>query len=173
MSTQLSERKTLSKTPSKSILDDLDLEYAGTEDLTRLAGRLIDQGEYAAAEDLIQQAMSMNPDNILCQAYLIICVASLGRNDEATTDMARKLKEEHPNDPAGWFALGHLELMAGRRGAAFTHFDYARGLARRDRRMLAAINRRDPRREPVIKALGRDHDLNILLGKIRSIFMRG
>ena len=159
-----------SSTGASSLREELNLEYAGTDDLTRMAARLIENGEFTAAEDLLQQALEMNPEHLLCQAYLIICVASLGRNDGSTNDMARKLAEDNPNDPAGWFALGHLDLLAGKRGAAFAHFAHAKDLARRDRRMVAAIDRKDPRGEPVFSKLHRDHPLNNLLGQVRALF---
>ena len=160
------------KTGGNSLLDELNLEYAGTDDLTRLAARMIDQGEFSSAEDLLMQALTLDPEHLLCQAYLVICVASLGRNDASTNDMARKLASEHPDDPSGWFALGHLDLMSGRRGAAFAHFAHARDLARRDRRMQAAIDRRDPRMPLVFSSLPRDHALNNFFGQIRALFRR-
>ncbi len=150
----------------------LESAEALLDELTRLAAHEIDQSDYEEAEKILKRALEQDEHHPRCRAYMAICMAALGRGVRRAGELARSVTRDYPDDPGGWFALGSVELMAGRRGPAFQHFAHARRLSGREREFRTWIARLDPRRPPVIPALSRDHVLNRLLGHLRSLLER-
>lgn len=142
------------------------------DELAHLGAEEIERGDFAAAERILRQGLAQNPQHPRCLAYLAMCVASGGGDLPRAEEMARSVTRDHPREPAGWFALGQVELLAGRRGPAFQHLAQARRLAGRDRDLRERIARRDPRRVPVFKSLPRENVLNRVCGRL-SFLRRG
>jgi Flp pilus assembly protein TadD len=135
-------------------------------ELALRAGRQLEEGDIGQAETTLRLALAKVPDDPRCRSFLAICLAS-GRHKYVTADkVARGVLDQYPNDPTAHFALGRINLLAGRRRQAFRYFARARALAVGARSLTTAVDRQDPRRSPVIPSLARGHALNILLGRL-------
>jgi predicted Zn-dependent protease len=136
--------------------------------LVRKAGTELEAGRIGAAERLLREGLAREPDHPECRAYLAICLAA-GRRKYVTAErIAKNLLAKNAYDPTAYYALGRINLLGGRRSMAFRHFARARALAHGDKGMEAAVDRMDPRRPPVLRALPRSHPLNVLLGRLRA-----
>ena len=132
----------------------------------------LDAGEIRKAENLLYKAFQQDPDNPGYHAFQAICLAVAGKDPEAALSFAKQLVTENPLDSCSHYALGRVLLLAGNRLGAFRKFDDARRLSRSDPFMICELAKVDKRRPPVIESLARDHFLNILLGRIRSLLGR-
>lgn len=145
-------------------------DSAHAHDIANRAAAEIDQGDFEKAERLLRKGLAQNPTHTRCLAYMAVCTAALADDDGTAEEMARKVINRHPEDPAGWFALAQVHLLGGNRKIAFQHFAKARELAKRDRRFRAQIDRQDPRNSLAIRTLPRDHVANVILGRVRNLF---
>jgi len=140
--------------------------------LADLAAAEIERGDFEAADSLLREGLAQDPGHAECQAYLAISLAALGRSDGSAEESARSVIRNHPDNPVGWFALGQVHLLAGRRGAAFQHFAQARDMSARNRGVRQQLNRSDPRQLAVFPNLPRNHFLNMVCGRIRTVLIR-
>lgn len=136
------------------------------------AASAIKTGDFERAERHLRRGLEQEPDCHQCQAYLAICVAALGRNLKEAERLAQQIARDHSQDPVGHYALGQIHLLDDRRRSAFRHLEKARRLAASDPEMMWQLDGLDPRRAPVLSGLPRDHPLNVLCGRLRSMFQK-
>jgi Flp pilus assembly protein TadD len=131
----------------------------------------MDKENFQIAEAALQRGMSLLPADSQVMAALAICLAA-GRHKFITAEkLARQALQISPYEPWGTYALGRIYLLGGRRYQAFRSFYKALKMAPDDARIEAAVAGLDRRRPPVITALGREHVLNVTLGKFRSFLV--
>lgn len=136
------------------------------------AGRYLQDGDITAAEKCLRMGLQRMPGNPRCLAYLAVCAAAGQRNLPTAESLARQLVKDYPQEAAAHYALGCVDLLAGRRLAAFQAFRKARRLAGRDPALQAQIDGMEPRRPAVLSFLSRNHPLNVALGRMRSAVSR-
>jgi cytochrome c-type biogenesis protein CcmH/NrfG len=157
--------------PTRNVTIEVKDESASLMDeLARLAAAEIEQADFTTAEKILRRGLEHDPNHPRCRAYMAICGAALDRCFSQAEELARSVTRDYPNEPGGWFALGHVHLLAGKRAVAFQHFAHARELVGRDRGLRAWLARQDPRRPPVIRTLSRDNVLNRICGRLRAWF---
>lgn len=164
--------KSKARDPFKASTFNVGADKDHPNDLAARAAREIEAGGFKEAEKLLHEGLKLDPNHTRCLAYMAVCMAALGTRTEAAEKMARQVIGNHPDDPAGWYALAQVHLLSGNRAVAFQHFGKARELARRDSKFRAQVDRQDPRNPNVIGSLPRDHFLNVLLGRVRALFVR-
>jgi tetratricopeptide (TPR) repeat protein len=147
-----------------------DPEHALMLEVLEGAAAAIKIGDFERAERHLRRGLEHAPDNHQCQAYLAICVAALGRNLREAEQLARRIARDHARDPVGHYALGQIHLLSGQRRSAFRHLERARRLAASDPEMTWQLDGLDPRRQPVLRGLPRNHPLNVLCGRVRAVF---
>ncbi len=152
------------------VYEVVDPEIAFMVETIATAASAIKVGDFEKAERQLRKALEKEPEHHQCRAYLAICVAALGRNLKEAEQLAKGIARDHRTDPVGHYALGQIKLLAGKRRSAFGHLAKARRLANADPEMMWQLDGLDPRREPVLTALHRDHFLNVLLGRMRVVF---
>ncbi len=140
--------------------------------IVRAAAALLAEGEFAEAEKYLSQGLAREPKHPKLLAYLAISVAARGERLDTATKIARTVVRDNPEDPAGHFALGKVNLLDSRRGAAFRHFGRAMELGRHDTSLQQELQRVEPRRSPVFGSLRRNHFLNIYAGRLRATLLR-
>jgi len=149
-----------------------DPETAFKLDVIEGAAGAIKNGNFDRAERHMRRGLDKEPDNYQFQAYLAICVAALGRNLKEAERLAREVARDHALDPVGHYALGQIKLLSDQRRSAFRHLEQARKLAESDPEMMWQIDGLDPRGDPVLTGLPRNHPLNVLCGRLRAMFRK-
>ena len=139
-------------------------------DRVRRAGKLLEKGNIKAAETVLQQGLTRVPEHAECVAYLAVCLAAGQRKYVTAEKLVKNIIKNHPYDPTAWYALGRINLLGGRREQAFKNFEMAVRVSCDDVQMEIIVEKMDPRRDPVLVFLPRDHFLNIMLGRWRSKF---
>lgn len=140
--------------------------------IIRTAAQLMDQERFAEAEKHLRQGLERDPRHPRCLAYLSVCLAANGRKFVTAEKIAKSVIHANPDEPAGHFALGKVNLLGARRGTAFRHFARARELAAEDDNLQQELKRADPRRPAVFASLPRNHVLNVFCGRLRSGWLR-
>jgi Flp pilus assembly protein TadD len=140
--------------------------------MVRTAADLMNQGRFAEAELHLRQGLERDPRHPRCLAFLSVCLAANGRKFATAEKIARSVVQANPDEAAGHFALGKVNLLGSRRGTAFRHFARARELATADEDLQTELERADPRRPAVFPSLPRNHSLNVLCGRIRAAWLR-
>lgn len=140
--------------------------------IVRTAVDLMNQGRFADAERYLRQGLERDPRHPRCLAFLSVCLAANGRKFVTAEKIARSVVQANPDEPAGHFALGKVNLLGARRGTAFRHFARARELSTWDQDLKVELDRADPRRPAVFPGLPRGHFLNIFFGRIRASWQR-
>ena len=135
------------------------------------AGQYLEAGDIKAAEKCLRMGLQKAPGHPQCLAYLAVCAATGKHSLETAETLARKLTRDYPHEAAAFYALGRVVLLAGRREAAFQHFQKARRLARDDAGLQVQLDRIEPRRPAVVPFLSRNHPLNVMLGRLRAAVM--
>lgn len=136
------------------------------------AGQYLEAGDIKAAEKCLRMGLQKAPGHPQCLAYLAVCAAAGQRNLDTAETLARKLTKDYPHEAAAFYALGRVVLLAGRREAAFQHFQKARRLAVNDAGLQVQLDRMEPRRPAVVPFLSRNHPLNVALGRLRAAVTR-
>ncbi len=96
-------------------------------------------------------------------SHLAYCLAVNGRDIGLAIDMASEALAQEPYNPTFCLNLGHIYLLAGRRGDAVRTF--RQGLAyTKDQTIIDELERLGTRKKPVFPGLHRDHFLNRYLG---------
>ncbi len=138
--------------------------------IVRMAAIALERGDVREAEGFLRKGLERQPDHPHCLAYLAVCVAARARQFDKAEKLARSIIRENPYDATAHYALGMVYLGAERRRQAFENFDKARELAQGDRYLQGQLARAEPRRQPVLGFLSRNHPLNIWLGRLRTRF---
>jgi tetratricopeptide (TPR) repeat protein len=159
-------------------IDTLDPAIKEEDDLfvasmLQKAVRNIEKENYHTAENLLRQALERSPEHSECLAYLAICLAAGKRRYMTAEKLAKQVILEHPYSAQGYYALGRVNLHGSRRKEAFRLFQKAQRLVLGDHALSNELKGADPRRAPVIKALPRNHPVNIFLGKKRAWLKKG
>lgn len=145
---------------------EVDADYCAKQ--VRRAGKLLEKGNIAAAESVLRQGLERVPEHPECVAYLAVCLAAGQRKYVTAEKLVKNIIKNQPYDPTAWYALGRINLLGGRREQAFKNFDRAVKVSCADAKIEMAVEEMDPRRDPVLIFLPRDHFLNIMLGRMRS-----
>ena len=171
MSTKIQSKTPHLRNPFTSLTIDVE-DAAGSlvEELVRLAVSELERGNVEQAEHYLQQGLSRDPKAHRCQAYLAVCQAVRDPKSRSAERSARKIVDQQPNDPIGYFALGQVCLLGSRRRKAFLMFKQARRLAAREKDLRQQLKLVEPRRESVFPSLSRNHPLNVYGGRIRAFF---
>jgi len=136
--------------------------------IVRLAAGALERGDLAEAEQYLRHGLEREPEHLKCLAYLSICVATRSGQRAQAEKLARKLIHEYPNDATARYALGMVHLTGGKRRLAFDCFSQARELTVGDGLLAGQLQAAEPRRDPVLSFVSRDHPLNIWLGRMRA-----
>jgi tetratricopeptide (TPR) repeat protein len=140
--------------------------------IVRTAAQLMNQGRFTEAETHLRQGLDRDPRHPRCLAFLSVCLAANGRKYATAEKIAKSVVQANPDEPAGHFALGKVNLLGARRSTAFRHFARARELATMDEELQEELKRADPRRPAVFPSLPRNHFLNVLCGRFRAAWVR-
>ncbi len=140
--------------------------------IVRMAATALEKGDVREAEAYLRQGLTRQPDHPHCLAYLSVCVAARARQFDKAEKLARSIIRDNPRDATAHYALGMVYLQVERRRPAFDCFAQARDLARGDRYLQGQLDRAEPRRQPVLPFLTRDHALNVWLGRLRARLQR-
>lgn len=136
--------------------------------IVRMAASALEKGDVREAESYLRQGLARQPDHPHCLAYLSVCVAARARQFAKAEKLAQSIIRDNPGDAIARFALGMVYLQAERRRVAFECFATARDLAGGDPYLQGQLDRAEPRRQPVLTFLSRNHPLNIWLGRLRA-----
>lgn len=146
----------------------VEADQAFANDAARRGARMIEEGRYKEAEEILRQGIERCPGHQDCLASLAVCLAGGRRKFVSAEKIAKSMIRTNPYDARGYYALGRVNLIGSRRGSAFRNLEKARGLADGDRRLEGTLQNLDPRRPPVIRWLPRDNFLNVWLGRWRA-----
>jgi hypothetical protein len=159
---------------SRQVQDANSLEqnqlYAA--DVARRAGKMIEDGRHADAEQILRLGLERVPDHQDCLTHMAVCLAAGRRKFVSAEKLAKNLIKTNPYDARGYYALGRVNLIGSRRGSAFRNLEKAKDLADGDSRMGGTLENLDPRRPPVISWLPRNNVINIWLGRWRAALQR-
>ncbi len=115
----------------------------------------------------MRKAAALERNNPYYMSYLGVvmakCEAKWGEA-EKLCDAAVRMKR---NQPQLYLNLAEVYTHAGRKEDAVEALKAGLKFARRDVRLMIALNKLRRRRPPVFRFLGRDHPLNRQLGKLR------
>jgi tetratricopeptide (TPR) repeat protein len=148
----------------------LDLEYCSQ--MVLLAGRYLEKGKIDSAEASLRRGLARVPDHPECTAHLAVCLAAGKRKYVTAEKLVKDIIEANPYDSTAWYALGRINLLGGRREQAFKNFEEAKRVSCDDAEIETKVDKMDPRRDPVLKFLPRNHFLNIWFGMLRAQFSK-
>lgn len=145
---------------------EVDMEFCAQ--LIQRAGRFLEEGDVEAAEASLRRGLERVPEHQECVAYMAVCLAAGKRKYVTAEKLVTNIINKNPYDPTAWYALGRVNLLGGRREQAFKNFEKAKRVSRGDRKIEVIVDDMDPRREPVMSFLPRNHIVNIWFGRLRS-----
>ncbi len=143
------------------------------DSLLRSAVLSLERGDHEAAERSLRQALARVPEHPGCLATLALCLAEGQRRYLTAERLAVRSIRVAPIEPWGYHALGRINLLGGRREQAFRYLKRANAYCPEDPRINADLQAMGRRRYPVLRALRRDHPLNVLLGRARHFLASG
>lgn len=133
----------------------------------------LDREEYEQAEKTLRQALARVPEHAECLGYLAICLACGHRKYVTAERLARRAVKAAPDGVAGYYALGRINQLGGRKQQSHRYLVLALKHAPDDARIKAALAQLGRRRPPVIRRLPRSHPLNVGLGRLRAYLSTG
>ncbi len=126
----------------------------------------IKRGNYRRAAGLLNDALKISPENPIYLSMLGFCVGTQG-NLDAAESMCRKAIKLAPQEPIVHVNLGRVLIEQGRRKEAREALMRAYKLDNTNAPAALELSRMGIRRKPVIPLIGRNHPLNVRLGKLR------
>lgn len=137
-----------------------------SRELFTAAEASIKRGNYRRAAALLNDALKISPENPIYLSMLGYCVGTQG-NLNAAESMCRKAIKRAPQEPIVYVNLGRVLLEQGRRKEAREVLMRAYKLDNTNAPAALELSRMGVRRNPVIPLIGRNHPLNVQLGKLR------
>lgn len=173
MTNKIFGRRTYKADQKASLSRNIDVgDAAFCDQQVRRAGLFMESGELKEAESCLLLGLDRVPGHPECRAYYAICLAAQKSKFLTAEKLAKTVLRDHPNDPTAWYALGRVNLLGGRRSQAFSNFQKARSVSGNDAAVEVLIKQEDPRRDPALSFVSRNHFLNIFFGRIRAMLER-
>ncbi len=139
-----------------------------SRELYNKAEESIRRNNYGEASVLLAEALKISPDNPLYVSCRGLCVAMEGNPFAGKKMCIMALEMAGPEkDPMLYVNLGRVQLLEGDRRHARENFATAYRLDQTNAPAALELSRMGVRKRPVIPFLGRNHPLNIRLGKLR------
>lgn len=135
----------------------------------RMAYHHLLTGDLGGAETRFQRILRDNPEDPEALAGMAICVARNAGRFVSATKLATQAVRIAPKSPAGYYALGTIHLLGSKLEQGYRYLMKAKHLAPQDPRVQAGFELFDEGRAPVIADLSREHPLNRVLGRARSV----
>lgn len=135
----------------------------------RTAWRLLFDGEVEEAEEHFRKLVAADGKDPEALAGLSICVAEGGGRFVTAEKLANLAVRLSPNGPAGWLALGFINMRASRLEEGYRFLLKAQNLAPQDPRLKAGMVWYQQERPPVVVDLAREHPVNRVLGTARDV----
>lgn len=124
----------------------------------------VDNGDTPAGLFCLERLFTAAPDPIL-SSYYAVCVAKERRETKRAMDLCYKAMEDDPGNNVHYLNLGRVYLAAGMKREAIKVFRDGL-LYGRSPLISREMERLGWRALPVIPALGREHPVNKVLGKV-------
>jgi Flp pilus assembly protein TadD len=137
-----------------------------SRDLYAAAEASIKRGNYRRAAALLNDALKISPENPIYLSMLGFCVGTQG-NLDAAESICRKAVKRAPQEPIVYVNLGRVLFEQGRRKEAREALMRAYKLDNTSAPAALELSRMGVRRKPMIPLIGRNHPLNVQLGKLR------
>jgi Flp pilus assembly protein TadD len=134
----------------------------------RTAWRLVFDGECDEAETRFRRLVAEDNRNHEALAGLAICVAEDGGRFVTAEKLANMAVKVNKRSPAGYLALGYINIRASRIEEGYRYLMKARHVAPKDPRMRAGMVWYEQERPPVVVDLAREHPINRALGSMRA-----
>lgn len=158
----MSEIRELLNIGGGNFCDRLDISPA-----LRSAWRMVFDGECAEAETRFRRLVAEDKRNHEALAGLAICVAEDGGRFVTAEKLANMAVKVGKKSPAGYLALGYINIRASRIEDGYRYLMKARHVAPKDPRMRAGMVWYEQERPPVIADLAREHPVNRVLNGAR------
>lgn len=145
-------------------------ENTGFSDIPSLnmAFKHLYAGEHEEAERRFREIIKNDPKNFDALAGLAVCVAEEGGRFLTAEKLARQAVRMGRGCPAGYIALGYVNLRGGRLEDGYRYLMKAKHMAPKDPRVQSGFAMYDKERPPVICDLSRLHPVNRVLGGART-----
>lgn len=146
----------------------VEADNAFAAEAARRGARMIEEGRFKEAEEILRQGLERCVGHQDCMAHLAVCLAGGRRKFVSAEKIAKSMIRTNPYEARGYYALGRVNLLGSRRGSAFRNLEKAKAMAEGDDRLEGTLKKLDPRRPPVLSWLPRNNFLNIWLGRWRA-----
>jgi len=133
----------------------------------RAAWRLLFEGDVREAETRFRKLVAEDGKNAEALAGLAICVAEDGGRFVTAEKLATMAVRIGKRAPAGYLALGYINMRASRIEDGYRYLMKAQNLSPEDPRLRAGLVWYENERPPVIADLAREHPVNRSLGAAR------
>jgi len=134
----------------------------------RTAWSLVFDGDCAEAEVRFRRIVADDKHDHEALAGLAICVAEDGGRFITAEKLAKTAVNEGKHSPAGYLALGYINIRASRIEEGYRYLMKARHVAPKDPRLRAGMVWYEQERPPVVADLAREHLINRALGGVRT-----
>ncbi|HPF69120.1 MAG TPA: hypothetical protein PLQ13_00500 [Candidatus Krumholzibacteria bacterium] len=134
----------------------------------KAAYRLLFEGQVDEAEARFRRLVAENGKDAEALAGLAICVAEEGGRFVTAEKLAQMAVRIAKRSPAGYLALGFINMRASRIEEGYGYLMKAQNLAPEDPRLKAGLVWYQQERPPVIVDLAREHPVNKALGAARD-----
>lgn len=132
------------------------------------AYKVLLEGDYIAAEQRFRRILQDDHKAHEAVAGLAVCLAEDGGKFMSAEKLARKAIRLSKKSPAGYIALGYINLRGARLEEGYKYLMKAKHLAPKDPRVEQGFAMYDQERPPVIADLSRLHPVNKALGGARA-----
>jgi Flp pilus assembly protein TadD len=128
----------------------------------------IKRNNHKDAINLLEQALKISPENPVYLSMMGWCEAEMGDTKQGEIMCRRALQVSgNERDPMLYVNLGRVLLLRGDRMKAREQFMKAYRKDNTNAPAALELSRMGVRKKPVLPFLGRNHTLNIFLGKLR------
>jgi tetratricopeptide (TPR) repeat protein len=145
---------------------DLRNETFESQDLFRRAEACIVRRNFDKAEELLGEALKISPENPVYMSYYGLCVGMRGDLSGAEK-LCRRAAKLNPASPIILVNLGRILLDEGYRKDARDLFARAYEIDNTNSPAALELSGMGVRRQPVVRFLGRQHPINVALGRLR------
>ena len=134
------------------------------EELFTMGMETLNNGETAAALELLKKAVSLERNPLYCSS-LAVCLAKEKRDFKLAVSLCKEAIRKEPKNSIHFLNLGRVHLLADQKRDALRIFSM--GLRNENNQdIIAEMKKFDRRRPPLISFLERGNPINKALGKI-------
>ena len=132
---------------------------------------LYEHQEFQRALQKLKEAVDLDRHNPKYLTTLGITVARLQKNFELAEQLCRRAVRKGHKDPQVYINLAEVYMNSGNKQRAMDTLRNGLKFTKRNERIKEQIRVMGMRRPPVFPSLGRDHPVNMFLGKVRHVLL--